>query len=78
MTDYLLKEYVEIHKFCYQCGKEKIIKASIRQNSKKTLIDLMRSVFLCKNCGGETFLPNIETAIAYIELREKQKNKNEL
>jgi len=61
-------DYVEIHKFCFKCGKEKVIKAMAKRGQYKTIMEIIKSVYLCDNCSprfGETF-GSLETILSIL------------
>ena len=44
-------DFVEIHKFCIICGKEKVERLATVKGQYKTVYTVMKAKFLCKDCN---------------------------
>lgn len=44
-------DFVEIHKFCIVCGKEKIERLATVKGQYKTIYTIIKAKFLCKDCN---------------------------
>jgi len=44
-------DFVEIHKFCIVCGREKVERLATVRGQYKTIYTIIKAKFLCKDCN---------------------------